>query len=56
MADLIDELVEHPARTVRLMAVGEVPDSKRTRQAGARKDAGGAQRLRGGGRVVSSDA
>jgi hypothetical protein len=26
MADLIDELVEHPARTVRLMAVGEVPE------------------------------
>jgi hypothetical protein len=25
MADLIDELVEHPARTVRLMAVCEVP-------------------------------
>ncbi|MPW18778.1 MULTISPECIES: hypothetical protein [Paraburkholderia] len=26
MADLIDELVERPARTVRLMAVGEVPE------------------------------
>ncbi|MEX3937709.1 hypothetical protein AB4Y32_39385 [Paraburkholderia phymatum] len=25
-ADLIDELVERPARTVRLMAVGEVPE------------------------------
>ncbi len=26
MADLIDELVERPARTVRMMAVGEVPE------------------------------